>query len=375
MKNILVSVLAFDDGKSGVADYIISVCRELSKSHHLELLIHPSDAAIFPVKNEQISFRYVSEYLKRPLFSMFWHLYILPLLIRAKDYDAILLPAGNRRLFAQYPKQTIVTFHDLAQYYVPDRYDKLRMFYVKTIVPYYLLRAPVIMAISENTKNDIIKYYNLPLNRIAVNYNGYNPDKLKTKISEAELRQVYNLRRPYFLYNSRIEHPVKNHLHLIKAFELLPNEVKEKYDLVFTGIEGNGSNIVFDYVRESPVRSNIKFIGHIDNSYIGSFYKYAELYLFPSLYEGFGIPLLEAMASGIPVICSNRSSLPEIGGNAVLTFDPEMHADIAAKILTVINNPETKQRMISRGLERVKHFSWQLHVEKLLSLIPPSPKN
>jgi glycosyltransferase involved in cell wall biosynthesis len=368
MKKILVSVLAFDEGKSGIADYTVSVCRELCKDHSLDLLIHRSDAGIFPLKHRSISFRYVPEYLKKPLFSMFWHLYCLPFVLKAGQYDLILLPAGNRRLLARYPQNTIVTFHDLAQYHIPDKYDALRMFYLKNIIPHYLRKAPVIMAISENTKNDLIKYFSLTPGRIDVNYNGYAPEKLRTNVSEAELRQVYKLTRPYILYNSRIEHPLKNHLHLVRAFELLPDEIREQYDLVCTGIDWNGSEIVHEYVQSSPAKKNIRFTGFVENSYMGAFFKYACLYIFPSLYEGFGIPLLEAMASGIPVICSNRSSLPEIGGNAVLTFDPEIHADIASKILLVFNSPELRKQMISRGLERVKSFSWQRHAEKILEL-------
>ena len=237
------------------------------------------------------------------------------------------------------------------------------------MIPYYLRKAPVIMAISENTKNDLIRYFNLPLNQIQVNYNGYNPNITKPWITEAELRQTYELERPYFLYNSRIEHPVKNHLHLIRAFELLPEEIRDSYDLVFTGVEGKSSNIVFNYVKGSPVKSNIKFLGYVDSNSMGAFYKYAELYLFPSLYEGFGIPLLEAMSCGSPVLCSNSSALPEIGGDAVLTFDPTMHADMAAKILMVLKDPELKQRMIKRGLERVKNFSWIEHVDRLISSV------
>lgn len=366
---ILVSVLVFDGGKSGVADYTVSVCRELSKKHNLDLLIHHSDAEIFPVQNERIKFRLVADYLKKPLISMFWHLYILPFMLRARDYDLILLPAGNRRLLARFPWQTVVTFHDLAQYYVPDRYDRFRMYNVKTVIPHYIRKAPVVMAISENTKNDLIKYYNLPLKMIEVNYNGYDPDRLLTNVSETEIRQLYNLHNPYFLYNSRIEHPVKNHLHLIRAFELLPDEVKDKYDLVLTGVESQGSSEVFEYVKGSPAKNSIRFLGYVDSRYMGAIYRSAELYIFPSLYEGFGIPLLEAMACGIPVICSNRSSLPEIGGDAVLTFDPEMHADIAAKILAVINNHDIRQRMVNRGLERVKQFSWQRHVERMIKLV------
>jgi len=366
---ILVSVLVFDEGKSGVADYTISVCRELSKEHKLDVLIHPSDAGIFPVNNENISFRYVADYLKKPLLSMFWHLYILPVVLSAKRYDLIMLPAGNRRLIVYYPAQTVVTFHDLAQYHIPDKYDKLRMFYVKHIIPYYLRKAPIIMAISENTKNDLIRYYNLPSSKIEVNYNGYSPEKLQTNVSEAELRQRFKLCKPYFFYNSRIEHPIKNHIHLIRAFEILPDEIRNQYDLVFTGEDANGSDVVYDYLKQSPVRHSVKFLGFMDNQYLAALYKYACLYVFPSLYEGFGIPLLEAMASGVPVICSNRSSLPEIGGEAVLTFEPEMHADIASKIMEVVNSEQLRAQMINRGLARVRHFSWKRHTDKILDLV------
>ena len=116
----------FDEGKSGIADYIVAICSELSKSCNVELLIHPSDAAIFPVQNEGISYKYVAEYLKKPLLSVLWHLYVLPFLIHFNEYDAVLLPAGNRRLFARFPKHAVVTFHDLAQFYVPEKYGKLR---------------------------------------------------------------------------------------------------------------------------------------------------------------------------------------------------------------------------------------------------------
>jgi glycosyltransferase involved in cell wall biosynthesis len=368
MRRILVSLLAFDKGKSGIADYTVSVCRELSRRHKLDLLIHPSDTAIFPFRNDNLTFRLVPEYLKPALLSTLWHLYILPWVMQAKRYDLILLPAGNRRLLARYPQQTVVTFHDLAQYHVPDRYDRWRMFYVKHIVPHYLRRAPHIMAISENTKNDLIKYYYLPPQLITVNYNGFDPEKIRLQVSEQEMRSHYHLDKPYFYYNSRIEHPVKNHLHLIRAFELIPDEIRDNFDLVFTGLDWHGSEVIHEYLEQSPARQNVRFLGEAESKYLGALYHYAYIYVFPSLYEGFGIPLLEAMASGAPVLCSNRSALPEIGGDAVLTFDPEMHADIAAKLIHLIKNPEQRAEMSRRGLQQCRLFSWQRHVQILLAL-------
>ena len=365
---IFISLLAFDEGKSGVADYTVSVCKELCNNHKVELLIYRSDIGNFPVKHINIGYRYVGEWLKYPFFSMLWHLYILPFVLHSGQYDLILLPAGNRRLLARFPEHTVVTFHDLTEYHIPDRYGFLRMFYAKNIIPHYLKKAPVIMAISENTKNDLIKYYQISPGRIEVNYNGYAPDKLKTNLNETELRENLQLNKPYIFYNSRIEHPLKNHIHLIKAFELLPENIRDQYDLVCTGIDSTGCEVVYDYLKGSPVKESVHFIGYVDTPVIGALYKFAFLYIFPSLYEGFGIPLLEAMASGVPVLCSNRSSLPEIGGDAVLTFDPEIHADIAAKIIYAINNSSIREQMINRGLDRIKHFSWKRHTNEIIRL-------
>jgi glycosyltransferase involved in cell wall biosynthesis len=368
MKKILISALVFDEGKSGIAEYVVSVCNELSKENSLEIMIHPSDEKVFPVRNKNVKFRIIPEYLKKPLLSMLWHLYILPIIIQPVKYDFILLPAGNRRLISRYPANCVVTFHDLSQHYIPDKYDKLRMFYVKHIIPHYLRKAPIIMAISENTKNDLIRHCNLAPYRIEVNYNGFNQHRLQTNLKEEEFRVKYELNKPYIFYNSRIEHPLKNHLHLIRAFELLPDEIRESFDLVFCGIEWHGSEIVHKYVNESPAKRNIHFMGYVDSPDIGAFYRYAFLYVFPSFYEGFGIPLLEAMASMVPAICSNSSSLPEIGGDAILTFDPEIHADIASKIIMIVNSEKLRERMIRKGLERINLFSWRNHIERLLEL-------
>jgi len=371
---ILIIALAFEGGKSGIADYTISVCRELSKEHQLDLLIHRSDEAIFPAANNNIRFRYVSELLKPPAISMLWHMFILPFLLRAKRYDFVFLTAGNRRIMCRFPSNCIVTIHDLAQYYIPDKFNRSRMFYVKHLVRHFIQRAPIIVAISENTKNDLIKHYMLPLNRIVVNYNGYDPERIKVRLSELELRRMFGITGKYLFYHSRIEHPLKNHIHLIRAFELIPEDISSDFELVFSGPDSTGCEEVYKYVTDSPAIKSIKFLGAIDDKYLGALYHYSFLYVFPSLYEGFGIPIVEAMASGTPVLCSGTSSLPEIGGDAVLSFNPLLHADIAKKIMTVISDPGLYAKMRARGLERAENFSWGIHAEILIGIMSNRPQ-
>ena len=367
--NILVSVLAYDNGKSGIADYINNVVKYLSLNHHLDLLIYEKDSYIFPHKNDNINLLKVSDKFSKPAVSMAYHLFVLPFNLPLHDYDFVFLPAGNRRLFSYYPKKTIVTFHDLSQFHIENKYDSFRMHYIKKVIPFFLKKAQIIMAISESTKKDLVKYYGIAQDKIEVNYNGYDPTKLEVNLTEEQLVNKFNITDEYFLYISRIEHPGKNHLNLIKAYELLPENIKKVYQLVFAGSEWNGAEEVMAYAEQSPDKDRIIFLGFVQDQDLGALYKFASLYAFPSFYEGFGIPLLEAMYSEIPVVCSNVSSLPEVGGDAVITFDPACPENISGVIKYVIDNPELQEKMIKSGKEQVKKFSWEKHCEQIIKLI------
>ncbi|OQY39394.1 MAG: hypothetical protein B6226_01950 [Candidatus Cloacimonetes bacterium 4572_65] len=292
---ILISALAYDNGKSGIADYINNVVKFLAEEHEIDLLIYDKDSHIFPKPLNNTNYMKVSDRLSSPLVSMFYHLFILPYTLPLNEYDFVFLPAGNRRLFSYYPKTTVVTFHDLSQFHIEGKYDALRMNYIKKVIPFYLKSAQIVMAISESTKRDIVKYYNFNEDKIEVNYNGYDPTKLELQTTLEELKKEYNLKEKFILYIGRIEHPGKNHLNLIKAYELLPANIKKEYKLVFAGSEWNGSEVVMEYAKKSADFDRIAFLGFVPDQHLGALYTYASLYTFPSFYEGFGIPLLEAM--------------------------------------------------------------------------------
>jgi glycosyltransferase involved in cell wall biosynthesis len=365
---ILVSGLAYDDGKSGISEYIQKVVEQLSKLATVDFILLEQDIKDFSVKNSSLQFLPVSNHLHRPLLSMLYHLYILPRRIKKwkNKYDLVFLPAGNRRLLSFYPIRTVVTIHDLSQFHITSKYDKFRMFYIMRVVPHYLKLAQVIMAVSEQTKKDMVKFYHIPSDKIVVNHNGFSQDKFSNSAPEQEVLEKYNLSKPYFLYISRIEHPGKNHLNLIKAYELLPEETREKFDLVLGGSDWNGSEEVHNYAKQSHSHSSIRFLGYVPNTDLKALYERCAIYIFPSLWEGFGLSLLEAMACGAPVICSNCSSLPEVGGNAVLTFDPQDPKDISKRILEILEGPELRKDLIHNGFERVKEFSWERHTERIM---------
>jgi len=368
-RKILVSCLAFDGGKSGISAYIVSTVRQILKMHEVYLLIHPSDIEHFPLRDPRLHFIEIAEWIKKPIISMLWHLYILPWWPSLKRYDLIFLPAANRRLFCRYNNKTIVTFHDLAQYHVRGKYDPLRSFYIKHIVPYYLHKAPRIYAISESTKYDLRRFYGIPGNRIHVNYNGYEPAKLDSPASAEKLQDKYAIKGKFILYIARVEHPGKNHLNLLKAYEKLPDAIKCDYSLVLAGSMWNGADVVKRFWQNMPDRDRIIFCGFVSGQDLAGLYKHASLYVFPSLYEGFGIPMLEAFASGVPVVCSNVSSLPEIGKNAVLTFNPRRPKEIANAIQSVLLSPVLADELKAKAYKRLDAFSWERHVKRLLETL------
>ncbi|MCK9583512.1 MAG: glycosyltransferase [Candidatus Cloacimonetes bacterium] len=369
IKKILISALAFDEGKSGISEYIIATTQELLKEHAVTLLIHPSDRAVFPVTHAKLRFIELPEFLKKPALSTLFHLYILPWWPGLGHYDLIFLPAGNRRLFSHYPPHTILTFHDLSQFTIPHKYDFLRMLYIKHIVGHYLHKAPLIYAISENTKHDLRRFYGIAGNRIRVNHNGYDPQRLENPAALSELKTKFGLKGKYILYVARIEHPGKNHLNLLKAYQKLPQTVKDKYELVCAGGIWNNAEQVMTFWKNMEEKERIHFPGYVNGPDLAGLYKHASLYVFPSLYEGFGIPMLEAFASGVPVVCSNTSSLPEIGKNAVLTFNPQQPKEIAKAMSSVLQSVELANQLTARAYKRLEDFSWQRHCKRLVETI------
>lgn len=351
--------MAYDQGKSGIANYIENVVKALGKTMNIELIVNEDEVDFFKGISDNITFRVVPRYLKKPLFNMLWHLLILPFTINKNAYEWMLLPAGNRRLMAFYPVKTLVTMHDLSQFNVTKKYDMFRMFYIKHVIPFFLKRADRIFTVSENTANDMVLHYGMNKNELVVNYNGVNTENFSPDLKRDET--VLRLKKPYMLYVARIEHPGKNHLNLIKAYEKLPERYKEEYDLCLIGSDWNGAEIVHAYAENSPDRDRIKFLGYVPNDELPMYYSQASLFVFPSFYEGFGIPVVEAMASGTPVAASFTSSLPEVGGEAAAYFDPNSPESIAQVLQTVLKSTALRNRMRELGFEQVKKFNWDEH--------------
>ena len=349
---ILLSAIPFDNGKSGISVYIREVVKALeSAGHELTLIVEDDGAKEFE------RFDLIKIKKRNALFSMLYSLFILPFRVKWKKFDFCIMLAANRRVFCRYPIFTVAVVHDLSQYHVPVKYDKFRMFYIKKVLPHYVRKAQSIVAISNSTRNDLIKYWHIPEDKITVVYNGFTPPE---KVEAEKKKQI--------LYISRIEHPGKNHLNLLKAFELLPENLRNEYQLVMPGAAWNGAETVFEYAKNSPCADKFSFTGFVDFTKLPELYAESTMYIFPSHFEGFGLSLLEAMHAGLPCACSNNSSLGELGQGAAELFEPASPEEISRSMEKILSDRAYQQELAAKGMEKASGFSWKNTADGLLEV-------
>ena len=391
---LLVSCIPYDGGKSGISTYVREVVRELCRQgHELTLLCEPEvdDADIrrpaTDIKESKAESRpavgrrlsnvvHAPRWTRRPIFSMLWHLFVLPFWIRRhrREFDGFVICSAHRRVCAWYPLPTVATVHDLANFHVPGKYSRLRMFYLAHVLPFFAKRAQRLVAVSGATKADMVKYWHCRDKDVKVLYNGVvvSGQSLvasgQSSINCALTTNNYALTT--ILYISRIEHPGKNHVRLIEAYGRLPKAVAEAHPLVIAGADWKDAETVHEAAAASSYANLIRFTGFVPAGEMERLWSEAGFYVFPSLFEGFGLSLVEAMARGIPCACSNNGSLGEIAGDVALTFDPENAGEIADALLRLVSEPERdRSARIARGLEWVKRYSWADHAAGLVKLL------
>lgn len=262
------------------------------------------------------------------------------------------------------PVPTIVSVMDLSFLHFPETFKKNDLYQLTKWTKYSVMKAKKIITISKSSKNDIIKHYNIDEKKIKVVHLG-----LKNMASNSSVPlEEFGINKKFILFVGTLQ-PRKNIVNLIKAFSLLPNQFKESYQLVIVGKKG----WLYEDILRAPemfgVEDKTLFLDYIKDNELPSFYKNAEVFVLPSLYEGFGLPILEAMRYGCPVITSNVSSMPEAGGDAAMYFDPNNIEDIEEKIEKVLNDEKLRKKMIEKGSEHYKKFTWEKAAKEVLSAV------
>ena len=291
--------------------------------------------------------------------NLLWTTFVFPFKVLAEKADSGLIP--NFTLLLLKFKPTIVIMHDLIEFNVPCKFSSKKMFYrTKLADPITAKRADHIITVSENSKRDIIKFLRVKEEKITVVYNGVDQAKFK-KMDNVQANSILKKRgwpENYILYTGTIDHPGKNVMNVIKAFEKLKKENKYDGSLILAGMLGSGYEVLVDYVKKSKYMNSIILTGFVSDEELIALYSNCKIFCFVSLYEGFGIPPLEALSCGAKVIVSNTSSLPEVVGEIGITIDP-LDVDMLAK--SIEQNININKLFSERTLiKHLKNYNWKM---------------
>jgi len=265
------------------------------------------------------------------------------------------------------PCKSVVTIHDCIHLrfpqYLPNR---LGYAYARTSMSIATHWSSRVLTVSEASKRDILKYFRVPASKIDVIYNAIDErfGEAPTEDDIERVRERYQLHDPFVLYAGNIK-PHKNLERLIEAFHMIRRGELEHVKLLIIGDEISKYATLRRAVHRYKLHKHVRFFGFVPNQTLAVLYRLAAVFVFPSLYEGFGLPPLEAMASGTPVITSNVSSLPEVVGDAALLIDPMQPDAIAAAIRRVLSDPALREDLRARGLRRAREFSWERSIGRV----------
>lgn len=265
--------------------------------------------------------------------------------------------------------ERVVVFHDLSFERYPEFFSRRRRFWHKRINPRKQAElADKIITVSESTKSDLVKIYGIAPEKIKVIYSGVNFPEDIAEIEKKSCAEKYDLPADFILFLGTVE-PRKNVLGIVKAFEILKSGKNPDLKLVIAGRRGWLCGELFDYIKTSKYKNDIIFLGCVFDREKEILYSLAKVFVFPSFFEGFGFPPLEAMACGTPVVISDVSSLPEVAGDSALAVNPRRIDEIAGAIRAFLENDNLKNIVRKKGAERARQFSWQRCAEETLDFI------
>lgn len=279
--------------------------------------------------------------------------------------DALFVP--SHVLPPIHPHNSLVTVHDLGYLHYPHAHPRLTRIYLDMTTRWNARSARVVVADSNATRADLIRLYGVAPDKIRVVYPSYNSVIFKPVREQALLTLVwekYHLAKPYILAVGTL-HPRKNYSRLIQASARLP----EEYELVIVGKKGWLYHSLSHQVQELGLMNRVRFLDYVTAEDLKLLYSGAAASVFPSLYEGFGFPALEAQACEVPLICSNSSSLPEVAGHGAEYFDPEDVEGMADAMLCVLNNEARRTELIERGRANLARFSWERTAQEIVEIV------
>ena len=296
-----------------------------------------------------------------------WFEWSVPKALKRIQADVFLSPDGYLSLATKIP--TVLVIHDLAFEHYPQFIDKISSAYYRHFTPKYCQKATKITTVSNYSKQDIITRYGINAEKIQVTYNGVkNQFKLISDQEKINVRQQFSEGKEYFVYAGSL-HPRKNIARLFQAFDAFKKATHAEYKLVIAGNKGWMMQEIDEAYNALRFKNDVIFTGHLNTEDLSKVVAAAKAMVYVSLFEGFGIPIIEAMKCHVPVITSSTSSMPEVAGDAALIVNPESITAISQAMIQLYESQELCNELIEKGIEQQQKFTWDNTAAQLWQLV------
>jgi len=370
-----IAIINFTYGKKtgieNVADNLIQQIDKLDLHNEYILLVNELVQDYY--STARISRKEV-RMANRQLLKTFWLLFVYPIYALMNRIDITIIFSGtNNFAFSPFTKN-IIYIHDLGELFIKSKYDKKRMFYRKYLtLPINKLFGHVFIAVSKFTQKAIVEKLNIDLDKVKLIYNGTEErvsvlDKNEARNKIIEKYGIKDTER-IILTVGRIDPVGKNLIRLIKAVDILSRTLKDFHLFLVGDSNFPNSHLVPEEIQSRNLGKYITLTGYVELEELNIFYNAADLLVFPSVYEGFGLPLLEAMRCDLPVACSDIEVFHEVADDAALYFNPNDAGDIAGKIALAFNEIKIGEELIEKGRKRQTVFTWEQSAKELIDLL------
>lgn len=358
------------DGIGVYSHSLISALNTITSEFSYSVFINEQDQSFLPEFGDNFKVIMGKPCSANRTYDVAWYFFVLPLLARKYQIDLLHIFSGNRRLSLFPFNRTVVSIHDI-YYYKRQGYGVPRHLLFRYVLAPLLKLHPHIHAVSKSTCHELETTFQISPEKIRLVENAYD-DRHFRVINNAEIkkemRKKYSLEKDFMLYVSVLDYPRKNHVTLIRAYSHLKKIVSQVPDLVLVGEEFWQPEVIYNEIYKNGLQEHVKILGFIPYDDLVILYNAAKLFVHPSNWEGFGLPILEAMACGLPVVCSDIPTFREIAGDAPVYFDQKDPLSITGSIKMLCENSRLYAASQLKGLERAKRFTWQRTAKRMVKV-------